>query len=35
MTAHIVYNKVDKLNTATHSKTVINLVRKKLSLKIL
>ncbi len=33
MTAHIVYNKVDKLNTATHSKTVINLVRKKIKFK--
>ena len=29
MTAHIIYQKIDKLNTATHSKKLINLIRKK------
>ena len=29
MTAHIIYQKIDKLNTATHSKKIINLIRKK------
>ena len=28
MTAHIIYKKIDKLNTATHSKKVIKLIRK-------
>ena len=30
MTAHIVYRDIDKLNTATHSKKVINLIRNKI-----
>ena len=30
MTAHITYTDIDKFNTATHSKKVINLIRKKI-----
>ena len=33
MTAHIVYKKIDPLNTATHSKKIINLIRKKIGFK--
>ena len=33
MTAHVVYLDIDPLNTATHSKIVINLIRKKLGFK--
>ena len=34
MTAHIIYNKIDPLNTATHSKIIIqNIVRKKIGFK--
>ena len=29
MTAHIIYKKIDPLNTATHSRKIINLIRKK------
>ena len=35
MTAHIKYNKIDKSLTATHSSKIINLIRKKLDLRIL
>jgi len=30
MTAHIIYKKIDNLNTATHSKEVIRLIRKEI-----
>ncbi len=33
MTAHIIYKKIDPLNTATHSKKVINIIRKKIGFK--
>jgi beta-N-acetylhexosaminidase len=33
MTAHIVFNKVDKLNTATHSKKMIKIIREKIGFK--
>ena len=33
MTAHIMYSKIDKNNTATHSKKVIKLIRKKIGYK--
>tara|TARA_B100000900_G_scaffold360999_1_gene333431 strand:- start:1186 stop:2136 length:951 start_codon:yes stop_codon:yes gene_type:complete len=33
MTAHIVYSKIDSLNTATHSKKLINIIRKKIGFK--
>jgi len=33
MTAHIIYQDIDKVNTATHSKKVINLIRNKIKFK--
>ena len=33
MTAHIIYQNIDKLNTATHSKKVIKLIRNKIKIK--
>ena len=33
MTAHIIYQNIDKLNTATHSKKVIKLIRNKIKFK--
>jgi beta-N-acetylhexosaminidase len=30
MTGHVIYRNLDKLNTATHSKKVINYIRKKI-----
>ena len=33
MTAHIIYNKIDKINTATHSKKLIKLIRNKIGFK--
>ena len=33
MTAHIIYQNIDKKNTATHSKKVINLIRQKIKFK--
>jgi beta-N-acetylhexosaminidase len=33
MTAHIIYSKIDKSNTATHSKKVIKLIRKNIKFK--
>ena len=33
MTAHIVYEKLDNINTATHSKKIINLIRKNIKFK--
>ena len=33
MTAHIVYKKIDPLNTATHSKKIISIIRKKIGFK--
>ena len=33
MTAHIIYQKIDKLNTATHSKKLISLIRNKIGFK--
>ncbi len=33
MTAHVVYTHIDPLNTATHSKKVINLIRNKIKFK--
>ena len=33
MTAHIVFSEVDKINTVTHSKKMINLIRKKIGFK--
>ena len=32
-TAHVIYRSIDKLNTATHSKKIINLIRKKIGFK--
>ncbi len=33
MTAHIIYKKIDPHNTATHSKKIINIIRKKIGFK--
>ena len=33
MTAHIVFNRIDKTNTATHSKKIIKIIRKKIGFK--
>jgi beta-N-acetylhexosaminidase len=33
MTAHIIFSEVDKVNTVTHSKKMINLIRKKIGFK--
>ena len=33
MTAHVVYKSIDKFNTATHSKKIINLIRNKIKFK--
>ena len=33
MTAHIIFNKIDNLNTATHSRILIKLIRKKIGFK--
>ena len=33
MTAHIVFNKIDKINTATHSKKIIKIIRNKIGFK--
>ena len=33
MTAHIIYSKIDKLNTATHSKKIIELIRSNIQFK--
>ena len=33
MTAHVIYRSIDKLNTATHSKKIINLIRRKIGFK--
>ena len=33
MTAHIIFNKIDKENTVTHSKKMINLIRKRIGFK--
>ena len=33
MTAHVIYNKIDPLNCATHSKKTISLIRKKIGFK--
>ena len=33
MTAHVIYRSIDKLNTATHSKKIINLIRTKIGFK--
>ena len=33
MTAHIIYKKIDPLNTATHSKKIINIIRKQIGFK--
>ncbi len=33
MTAHIVFNKIDKFNTATHSKKIIRIIREKIGFK--
>ena len=33
MTAHIIYKKIDSFNTATHSKKIINIIRKKIGFK--
>ncbi len=33
MTAHIIYKKIDPANTATHSKKIINIIRKKIGFK--
>ena len=33
MTAHIVYTKIDKVNTATHSKRIIQLIRNNIKFK--
>jgi beta-N-acetylhexosaminidase len=30
ITAHVIYKSIDKLNTATHSKKIINLIRNKI-----
>tara|TARA_B100000579_G_scaffold193993_1_gene158535 strand:+ start:389 stop:769 length:381 start_codon:yes stop_codon:yes gene_type:complete len=33
MTAHIIYTSIDPHNTATHSKKIINIIRKKIAFK--
>ena len=33
MTAHVIYRSIDKFNTATHSKKIINLIRNKIGFK--
>ncbi len=33
MTAHVVFNKIDKINTATHSKKIISIIRNKIGFK--
>ena len=33
MTAHIIFSEVDKVNTVTHSKKMINLIRNKIGFK--
>ena len=33
MTGHLVFNKIDKLNTVTHSKKMIKIIRKKIGFK--
>ena len=33
MTAHIIFNNIDKTNTVTHSKKIIKLIRKKIGFK--
>ena len=33
MTAHIIFNKIDKINTVTHSKKIIKLIRNKIGFK--
>ena len=33
MTAHIIFKKIDEKNTVTHSKNLINLIRKKIGFK--
>ena len=33
MTAHVIYNDIDPINTATHSATIIKLIRKKIGFK--
>ena len=33
MTAHIIFNKIDSLNTVTHSKKIIRLIRKQIRFK--
>ncbi len=33
MTAHIIFNKIDNINTVTHSKKLINIIRKKIGFK--
>ena len=33
MTAHIIYSDIDKINTATHSKKIIQLIRKNIKFK--
>ena len=33
MTAHVIFNKIDELNTATHSKKIINIIRNKIGFK--
>ena len=33
MTAHIIFKKIDNLNTVTHSKKMIDLIRKKIGFK--
>ena len=33
MTAHVVFNKIDQINTVTHSKKIIELIRKKIGFK--
>ena len=33
MTAHIIFNKIDDLNTVTHSSSLIKLIRKKIGFK--
>ena len=33
MTAHIIFNKIDKINTATHSKKIIKIIRNKIGFK--
>ena len=33
MTSHVIFNSIDKNNTATHSKKIINIIRNKLNFK--